>query len=156
MPVKDIVPAINSGTTSEKPCGTSYEIIWAADRRPPRSENLLFEAQPPRMMPYTPMVAMATTKSRPTLTSVMNQLKAPVRSEEGPKGITEKITSAGPTTRQGAITKAHRTARSGMMSCLTRSFATSASGCRMPQGPTRFGPVLTWRKPRILRSAKVV
>ncbi len=33
------------------PIGTSYEMSCAAERSPPMSENLLLEAQPPRMMP---------------------------------------------------------------------------------------------------------
>ena len=51
IPTSDIVPKTSSGTTSAKPCGTSYEIICAAERRPPISENLLFEDQPPMIRP---------------------------------------------------------------------------------------------------------
>ncbi len=33
------------------PSGISYEINWALDRRPPRNEYLLFDAQPARITP---------------------------------------------------------------------------------------------------------
>jgi hypothetical protein len=40
-------------------------------RRLASSGNLLFDAQPPRMMPYTPIDATDTMYNRPTFTSVM-------------------------------------------------------------------------------------
>ncbi len=84
----------------------------------------------------------------------MNQSSLPpVWLADGPNGTTAKMTNAGATTRQGARTKAHLTARCGMTSSLTSSLATSAIGCSSPQGPTRLGPTRTWMKPSTLRSA---
>ncbi len=42
---------IRSTDTSASPIGTSYDTSCAAERRPPSSEYLLFEDQPPRMIP---------------------------------------------------------------------------------------------------------
>ena len=45
------VPVIRITPTSEIPCASSYEIICAEERSPPRSGYLLFDAQPPSTMP---------------------------------------------------------------------------------------------------------
>src|SRR5215470_5147488 len=37
----------------ERPAGISYEMICAAERMPPRSDHLLFDAQPAMRMPTT-------------------------------------------------------------------------------------------------------
>jgi len=55
------LPMVSKTASSESPIGISYEIIWAVARRPPKNEYLLFEAQPPRVMPYTPRDAAART-----------------------------------------------------------------------------------------------
>ena len=47
--------------TSERPMATSYETIWLDARRPPRSENWLFDDQPARAAPITPAPATANT-----------------------------------------------------------------------------------------------
>jgi hypothetical protein len=70
----------------------------------------------------------------------MNQDRPPGSLAGGPRGMTEKMMNAGPTTRQGARMKAHLTASFGVVSSFTRSFITSAIGCRIPHGPTRLGP----------------
>ena len=57
-----------------------------------------------------------------------------------PNGITAKAMSAGTRTMIGAAVNTHLSARAGVMSSLMNSFSTSASGCRMPCGPTRIGP----------------
>src|SRR5438093_1414076 len=46
MPTIDSVPTTSTTVTSDRICGTSYEMSWPADRSPPMSEYLLFEAQP--------------------------------------------------------------------------------------------------------------
>jgi len=98
------------------------------------SENLLLEAQPPRMMPYTPMEETARMKSTPMFTSVMK------RCGEGPKGITEKTTSAGTMIRQGPRRNTSFSPKLGVRSSFTKSFRASAMGCSHPLGPTRLGP----------------
>ena len=41
----------------------------------------------------------------------------------------------------------------GMISSFMNIFAPSAKGCRMPKGPARLGPILSWKKAATLRSA---
>ena len=73
----------------ESPNGTSYETICAAERRPPMSEYLLFEAQPPRMIPYTPVEVSARISSSPTF------VRAAMYVGGGPNGIRQKTRNAG-------------------------------------------------------------
>src|ERR1051325_2010002 len=70
MSTRSNEPLSISTPTIERPNGTSYETICAAERRPPISEYLLFDAQPPRMMPYTPAEVSARISSRPMFTGV--------------------------------------------------------------------------------------
>ena len=43
----------------------------------------------------------------------------------------------------------------GTTSSFVRSFTTSATNCRIPSGPTRFGPLRTWRNASVRRSMYV-
>ncbi len=56
-------------------------------------------------------------------------------------------------TRSGAITKSLRSTPFGKIASLKRSFIVSATVCRRPIGPTRFGPMRSCMKAEILRSA---
>src|SRR3954470_2832860 len=49
----------------DMPIEISYEIIWALDRRPPRSAYLLFDDQPASTMPYTPSDPIARMNRKP-------------------------------------------------------------------------------------------
>ncbi len=51
--------------TSASPMESSYEIIWAPERRPPSRDQWLFEAQPANTMPYTAMEPMARNMTTP-------------------------------------------------------------------------------------------
>src|SRR5512142_518176 len=86
-------PVSISTPTIERPNGTSYETICAAERRPPISEYLLLEAQPPRMIPYTAVEVSARISSSPTLT------RAAMNVGGGPNGIRKKTTNAASTGR---------------------------------------------------------
>src|SRR5437868_57803 len=46
MPLVDIVFAVMKTATMDRPMATSYEIIWALDRRPPSSGYVEPEAVP--------------------------------------------------------------------------------------------------------------
>src|SRR3982751_4283278 len=87
--VRSNEPQIISTPTIERPNGTSYDTICAAERRPPMSEYLLFDAQPPRMIPYTPVDVRARTSSSPTLT------RAEMNVGPGPNGIRQKTMNVG-------------------------------------------------------------
>ena len=56
-------------------------------------------------------------------------------------------------TRTGAITKSFRSTFFGKMASLKRSLTVSASVCRRPSGPTRFGPMRSCMKAETFRSA---
>src|SRR5687768_10565830 len=49
--LNDIVPVTISNATIDKPIASSYEITCDDARIAPSNENLLFEAQPPIIMP---------------------------------------------------------------------------------------------------------
>ena len=66
-------------------------------------------------------------------------------------------TSAGTTTSTGATLKSMRSAARGVMSSLTMSLATSASGWSQPCGkPTSYGPIRFCIRAAILRSSHVM
>src|SRR5437773_6169996 len=99
----------------DSPNGTSYDTICAAERRPPISEYLLFEAQPPRMMPYTPVEVSARISSRPTFTRVTANVGG------GPNGIKQKTTKAGISGNIGPRKYATFSELEGTMSSLSRN-----------------------------------
>src|SRR5580765_3487868 len=78
-------PASSSTPIVESPIASSYEIICAAERRPPSRAYLLFEDQPASVIEYTPRLDIARNSSSPTLMSVPRKL--------GETGTTESVTS---------------------------------------------------------------
>src|SRR6476646_10586764 len=96
MPTSDSVPDLRITGIVDSPIASSYEIICADERSPPSSAYLLFEAQPPSVIAYTPRLDMARNRSRPTLMSVTTNIGG------GPIGMTENVTMAGKTARIGA------------------------------------------------------
>src|SRR6188474_2633641 len=86
---------IISTPTIDSPNGTSYDTICAAERSPPINEYLLFDAQPPRMIPYTAVEVSARMSSSPTFTRVT------VKVGGGPYGIRQKTMNAGSNGRIG-------------------------------------------------------
>ena len=64
---------------------------------------MLFEAQPPRMIPYTPIDVIASRNKRPMLTSVTQRVvfTFPIRIA-GPNGMTASAVRAGITASTGA------------------------------------------------------
>src|SRR5204863_9431852 len=95
MVTRSRLPQIISTPTIERPNGTSYDTICAAERRPPINEYLLLEAQPPRMIPYTPVDVSARISSSPTFTRVT------VNVGGGPNGIRQNTMKAGMSGRIG-------------------------------------------------------
>src|SRR5215212_5273473 len=133
MCTRSRLPDSISTPTIDSPNGTSYDTICAALRRPPISEYLLFDAQPPRMIPYTPVDVSARIKSNPTLTRVT------VNDGGGPYGIRQKTTNAGMSGSIGPRKYAIFSALDGTMSSFRRNLIGSAMICPSPHGPTRFG-----------------
>ena len=119
---------------------------------------LLFDAQPPSRMPYTPSEEIASRKTMPTLTFAIQGVTVYPNTWNVPPpemGITARAVKAGITVRMGARVKRKRSARSGMMSSLIRSLIPSAIGWRIPWNPTRRGASRTCMKPRIFLSRSV-
>src|ERR1700754_2054284 len=78
MPLVDIVPAVMNTATMDRPIATSYEIIWALDRRPPSSGYVDPEAHPASTTPYTLIDEQASSTSTETGTSVScNAVRCP-------------------------------------------------------------------------------
>ncbi len=107
-------------------------------------------------MPYTPSDEHANTTSTPTGRSVScNAVWCPNIDTVGPNGMTENARNAGTADRIGARKYTGLSASSGMISSLKASFTPSASDCRMPHGPTRFGPMRFCIRPTTLRSKTI-
>src|SRR6478752_8909252 len=103
MPEVDIVSENRKTATIDRPMATSYEIIWAALRRPPSSGYVEPDDQPDSTMPYTPRLEQANTTSTPTGRSVScRNVSWPKIDTCGPNGITEKARNAGTAERIGA------------------------------------------------------
>ena len=88
------------------PSGLRRTRAARAERRPPSSEYLLFEAQPPRMIPYTPIDVIARRKSRPMLMSATPEQASrrlrEVAQRRARTGSRARAVSAGMTARTGA------------------------------------------------------
>ena len=117
------LPHSISTPTIDRPNGTSYDTICAALRRPPISEYLLFDAQPPRMMPYTPVDVSARISSSPTFTCVTTNVGG------GPYGIRQKTRKAGISGSIGPRKYATFSALDGTMSSLRMNLIGSAMIC---------------------------
>src|SRR6266571_4226954 len=67
--VSESEPTTSTTVTSERICGTSYEMSCPAERRPPMSEYLLFDAHPAMTMPSTVIEPKVVRYRRPMLRS---------------------------------------------------------------------------------------
>src|SRR5277367_4620840 len=98
---------MNTGTTLN-PRQTSYEIICALDRTPPRNGYFELLAHPANTMPYTPSDEMANTNKIPTFKSAMTPFTGcakPGIINWLPHGTTAIVISAGTTESIGASVK---------------------------------------------------
>ncbi len=73
-----------------------------------------------------------------------------------PKGITGRTRNAETTISTGAIRWTQLSAECGTMSSFVTSLIASAIGWSSPNGPTRFGPIRSWNRPAIFRSASTM
>ena len=118
------------------------------------SENLLLDAQPPIITPYTPKETMAKVNRIPMLVSMpCIGIIYPSYSIESPKGMTAELMSAVIIAMQGPRIKSHLLALAGINSSLVNIFTASAMGCSKPSGPALLGPIRSWMKAATLRSA---
>src|SRR5207245_5834336 len=111
--------AVMKTATIDRPMATSYEIIWALERRPPRSGYAEPDAQPASTTPYTPIEEHASTSSTATGMSVScNGVWWPKTETFGPNGITENAVNAQIAEMIGAKKYTTLSASVGMMSSL--------------------------------------
>jgi hypothetical protein len=115
---------------------------------PPISDHLLLDAQPAIRMPTTTSEVTAVMYRMPTLRSAAISTL--------PKGTATKAATNPVVTTYGASLNRRGSASVGTISSFIRSFRPSASHCRMPCGPTRFGPMRDWIRAQTRRSMKVV
>ncbi len=147
MPPSDSVSACITTHSSASSSGTSYETICAAPRMAPSSDHLLFEPQPPTMIPAIASDETAAAYSSPMLASISAAVFRP-RSH----GITTNA-SALPTRKiTGPSQCSTLSASAGTMSSLSSSFRASGNDWKTPAGPHRAGPRRLWMYPATLRS----
>ena len=109
---------------------TSYEIVCATARRAPNMEYLELDAHPDHRIEYTDRLDVARINRTPRfrftrgcgMGSGIHRLRARLRE------------------RVGAIINRVVEVAKGRRGSLMNSFIASANGCRMPYGPTMFGP----------------
>src|SRR5690606_6479350 len=88
------LPAATITPTSAKPIAISYDTICAAARIAPRKAYFELDAQPARMMPYTPSEVIASRYSRPALAFDSTTCAS--------NGITAQAANDGTSTSNGA------------------------------------------------------
>src|SRR5262249_880763 len=152
----DIEPAVMNTATMDSPIATSYEIICADDRSPPRSGYVEPDAQPASTTPYTPIEEHASTSRTATGMSVScSGVRWPKTDTFGPNGMTENAVNAQTAEMTGAKKYTTLSASFGMMSSLNASFSPSASDWSRPNGPTRLGPGRTCMRATTRRSYQI-
>src|SRR5690606_11096784 len=129
---------------TERPRGTSYETIWAADRKVLSMLYLLCDDQPAMMMPITSSEIMASRKNKPEATDAPAHVGLSGRKAK-PAKTAVKIIS-------GAIRNSTGSALAGTMSSLIRSLTRLATDCATPYLPVSMGPSRSWMKADTFRS----
>src|SRR3982750_4086925 len=120
----DIVPAVMKTATMLRPIATSYEIICAAERRPPSSGYVEPDAQPASTTPYTAIDEQASSTSTDTGTSVSCSAgRCPNMFTTPPNGITANAVNAVVAEMTGAMKYTVLSAVFGMISSLNGSLS---------------------------------
>ena len=102
------------------------------------------EAQPPIIIPYTPIDITPNTYSMAILISAACSGTAlPKIVSVRPQGMTALVMSAVVMANPGPMINSHLLGVSGMKSSLVNIFTPSAKGCRKPPGPALLGPNLS-------------
>ena len=128
MSIIDSDPTTRATETSAKICGISYEMSCPAERSPPTSAYLLFEAHPAMTIPRTVIEPSVVRYRSPMLRSTPTMSCA--------KGSTTQEASIGQKTRAGAARKNQGSVARARTSSLAMSLIASAKVWRRPNGPT--------------------
>src|SRR5690606_2150696 len=131
-------------------------MLCDAARTAPINENLLLEAHPPSMMPYTLSATTPNIYKTPILTSVTcNSMTRSPMVSVCPHGMTALPIQAVMMAIVGPRINNDLCAPAGMISSLKKNLPPSHNGCSIPNGPARPGPYLSCIKPATVRSANV-
>jgi hypothetical protein len=117
-----------------KPMDTSYEIIWAVERKEPKKAYFELLDQPAKIIPYTPNADIIKMKSTPSSTST--------KDPQTVYGITVHASKLKVNVNKGANKKSKLFELNGTIASFTNNFAPSANGCNNPRKPTTLGPRL--------------
>lgn len=109
---------------------TSYEIVWATARNAPNNEYFEFEAHPDHRMEYTERLDKAKKNRIPRLRLIRGWGKG--------RGIHRLRASE--RDKVGAMINSEMDVVRGRIGSFMNSFMASANGCKIPYGPTMFGP----------------
>src|SRR5688572_6453593 len=118
MSVRLRLPAPTITPTIAKPIAISYETTCAAARIAPRNAYFEFDAQPARMMPYTPSEVIASRYNRPALAFDNTAFAS--------NGTTAQAANAGARVSSGASLYRNDSALVGWITSLNSSLNTSA------------------------------
>jgi len=130
--VKFPEPAHIKTETTMNPIETSYETIWAADRKAPKKAYFEFEAHPAIMIPYTAKEEIANLYKIPLFLSAYTY-PSEIGSAAHPLKARTKV-------KIGALLNKAEFAAMGTMVSFNKSFLPSAKGVKTPYLPTAFGP----------------
>lgn len=109
---------------------TSYEIVCATARRAPNIEYFEFEAHPDHKIEYTERLDVAKMNNTPIF-MLINGCGIGIGTHRLNARVSDKVGAK--------INRVVDVAR-GRKGSLINSFIASANGCKMPYGPTMFGP----------------
>ena len=102
------------------------------------------------------MLTTPNTYKIPMFTSaICNEISRPNKCTLLPHGITAPTIIAVSMARHGPRINKNLDEKLGMISSLKNNFNPSASGCKIPNGPARLGPLLSCKTAATLRSIYV-
>ena len=125
----------------------SYEIIWEADRIDPKNEYFELLAHPENMIPCTPKEEIANKNKTENGNSNIEWF--------GLKGINNQSNKVIKNEKTGAKKNMKILELEVYNNSFPINFKASANGCKIPNIPTIFGPLLLWILLITLRSNNV-
>src|SRR5215216_8028378 len=141
-----IDPAKIVGISNIVNMGISNETITATWRNAPMRANLLFDDQPAMIMESVPIAPAAMIYSAPMFKSTPSMV--------GARGTTAHRINTDIIESIGAMLYTTLSAPPGVVSSLMISLMMSANGWIKPNGPTRLGPMRSWKRETTLRSTQ--
>lgn len=147
MCTKSNVPQIKTIVNTMNPIETSYETIWAVDRKAPKNAYFELLDQPDSIIPYTPNDEIAKMYRRLKFNSAIT--------EYFENGITPHPNKLITNVKMGEAINKNLFELLGITLSLISNLNPSASGCRSPYAPTTLGPLRRWNAASTFRSTSV-